>query len=202
MKEALHASIDRADLVLSPVATRLDQAERWLAASGGALDGVIAKPSDEPYHQGERAMRKVKQLRTADCVVGGYRKNAKGGGASLLLGLYDAHGKLDLVGFTSAFPTAERMALAKKVKSHEDGPGFTGKAPGGPSRWNPDKSGDYIPLKHALVAEVIYDQVSSDRFRHGTKLLRWRPDKAPAQCTRDQLIHEVKPAELLELVGR
>src|SRR3546814_15199241 len=94
------------------------------------------------------------------------------------------------------------MALAKKVKSHEDGPGFTGKAPGGPSRWNPDKSGDYIPLKHALVAEVIYDQVSSDRFRHGTKLLRWRPDKAPAQCTRDQLIHEVKPAELLELVGR
>src|SRR3546814_3190064 len=82
MKEALHASIDRADLVLSPVATRLDQAERWLAASGGALDGVIAKPSDEPYHQGERAMRKVKQLRTADCVVGGYRKNAKGGGAS------------------------------------------------------------------------------------------------------------------------
>src|SRR3546814_11283829 len=85
-------------------------------------------------------MRKVKQLRTADCVVGGYRKNAKGGGASLLLGLYDAHGKLDLVGFTSAFPTAERMALAKKVKSHEDGPGFTGKAPGGPSRWNPDKS--------------------------------------------------------------
>src|SRR3546814_3384880 len=92
-------------------------------------------------------MRKVKQLRTADCVVGGYRKNAKGGGASLLLGLYDAHGKLDLVGFTSAFPSAERMALAKKVKSHEDGPGFTGKAPGGPSRWNPDKSGDYIPLR-------------------------------------------------------
>src|SRR3546814_4011753 len=88
--------------------------ELLLAASGGALDGVIAKPSDEPYHQGERAMRKVKQLRTADCVVGGYRKNAKGGGASLLLGLYDAHGKLDLVGFTSAFPTAERMALAKK----------------------------------------------------------------------------------------
>src|SRR3546814_13181027 len=100
-----------------------------------------------------------------------------------------------LVGFTSAFPTAERMALAKKVKSHEDGPGFTGKAPGGPSRWNPDKSGDYIPLKHALVAEVIYDQVSSDRFRHGTKLLRWRPDKAPAQCTRDQLIHEVRSEE-------
>src|SRR3546814_5721894 len=91
MKEALHASIDRADLVLSPVATRLDQAERWLAARGGALDGVIAKLSDEPYHQGERAMRKVKQLRTADCGVGGYRQKAKGGGASLLLGLYDAH---------------------------------------------------------------------------------------------------------------
>lgn len=200
--EALHAEIARPDLILSPVATSLDQAEQWLAASGGALDGVIAKPRDEAYRAGERAMRKVKQVRTADCVVGGYRKSAKGGVASLLLGLYDDRGKLDLVGFTSSFPAAEREALARKLKPCEGGPGFTGKAPGGPSRWNPDKSGEYIPLRHDLIAEVVYDQVTSGRFRHGTRLLRWRPDKAPRQCTRDQLIREVRPAELLELVTR
>src|SRR3546814_17440556 len=111
MKEALHASIDRADLVLSPVATRLDQAERWLAASGGALDGVIAKPSDEPYHPGERAMRMVQLLRTADSVVGGYRNYAKGGVATLLLGLYDAHGMTALFVFPISFAIAARLAL-------------------------------------------------------------------------------------------
>lgn len=200
--EALHATIRRADLILSPVTANREEAERWLGASGGALDGVIAKAGDEPYRAGERAMHKVKQLRTADCVVGGYRKSARGGVASLLLGLYDDHGQLDLVGFTSAFPAAQKEALATRVEAQEGGPGFTGRAPGGPSRWNPDKTGDYIRLKHELVAEVVYDQVTSGRFRHGTRLLRWRPDKAPAQCTRAQLVREVKPAELLELVDR
>lgn len=199
--ERLHAGVPDASLVLSPMSTALGQAENWLAATGGALDGVIAKRSDEPYRSGERAMRKIKQLRTADCVIGGYRMAAKGGVASLLLGLYDGDGRLDLVGFASAFPAAERLALTERLEPHAGGSGFTGRAPGGPSRWNPDKSGDYIPLRHELVAEVIYDQVTAGRFRHGTKLYRWRPDKAPAQCTRDQLIRELRPAELLELVA-
>ncbi|WP_395396324.1 ATP-dependent DNA ligase (plasmid) [Novosphingobium sp. BL-8A] len=200
--EALHSNLGRSDVILSPLTTIPGEAQRWLAASGGALDGVIAKQSDLPYLPGQRAMRKVKQRRTADCVVGGYRKDAKGRVASLLLGLYVVQGRLDLVGFTSAFRATERVALATKVKAHEGGPGFTGRAPGGPSRWNPDKSGHYVALKHELVAEVVYDQVTSGRFRHGTKLLRWRPDKAPCQCTGDQLIREVKPAELIELGRR
>ena len=198
--EKLCASMDDPALILSPVSTELDQANQWLASSGGALDGVIAKPSGEPYRPGERAMRKVKQQRTADCVIGGYRETGKGAVASLLLGLYDENGKLDLVGFSSSFPATERRALARRLEQHEGGPGFTGKAPGGPSRWNPEKTGEYIPIDHRLVVEVIYDQVTGGRFRHGTKLLRWRPDKAPEQCTRDQLIRELRPAELLQLV--
>ncbi|KAK0340397.1 hypothetical protein LTR94_030672, partial [Friedmanniomyces endolithicus] len=150
---------------------------------------------------GERAMRKVKRLRTADCVVGGYRTNAKGEVASLLLGLLNDAGKLDLVGFSSAFPAAERKALGAILEPHEGGPGFTGKSPGGPSRWNPDKSGDYISLDHDLVVEVIYDQITAGRFRHGTRFHRWRPDKAGRQCRYDQLIRELKPAELMELIA-
>ena len=185
--EALHKTIANPALILSPASQSLDQAAAWLTATGGALDGVVAKPLDQPYQPGGRAMRKVKQLRTADCVVGGYRTNAKGEVTSLLLGLFNEYGKLDLVGFSSAFPAVERKALRNILKPHEGGAGFTGKAPGGPSRWNPDKSGDYIALDHQLVAEVIYDQITAGRFRHGTKLLRWRPDKAPQACTEDQL---------------
>ncbi|MCW2406695.1 ATP-dependent DNA ligase [Sphingobium sp. B1D7B] len=200
--EALYSSIVNSSLILSPASTSLEQAKTWLAETGGALDGVIAKALDEPYRPGERAMRKVKQLRTADCVVGGYRKTAKGDVASLLLGLYTQTGHLDLVGFSSGFPATERKALIKALKPHEGGPGFTGKAPGGPSRWNPDKSGDYIALDHGLVAEVIYDQITAGRFRHGTRFRRWRPDKAPVQCTFDQLVRELKPAELIQLVEK
>jgi ATP-dependent DNA ligase len=199
--ELLYASMADPALVLSPVSNELDEAEHWLTSSGGALDGVIAKPSDGPYRPGERAMRKVKQLRTADCVVGGYRKTYNGSIASLLLGLYDERGKLDLVGFTSAFPMAKRRDLAQKLKPQEGGAGFTGRSPGGPSRWQPDKSGDYIRLAHSLVVEVIYDQVTAGRFRHAARLMRWRPDKAPEQCTRDQLIRELRPKELLHLVA-
>lgn len=197
--ETFNAAIDRADFLLSPISDELAQAKAWLSASGGALDGVIAKPADEAYRPGERAMRKVKQLRTADCVVGGYRTDKAGAIASLLLGLYDDMGKLDLVGFTSAFAAQERRSLLGKLEPHAGGEGFTGKAPSGPSRWNPDKSGDYVPLTHELVAEVVYDQITGGRFRHGTRLLRWRPDKSPRQCTRDQLVSELRPAELGEL---
>lgn len=173
---------------LSPATTDLAEAKAWLAGAGAALDGVVAKRRDGPYLSGERAMLKVKRLRTADCVVGGfrYRKDSREVG-SLLLGLYDEDGKLDHVGFTSAISDEARPALTAKLEALVGGPGFTGDAPGGPSRWGTERSADWRPLKTKLVAEVRYDQVTGDRFRHGTTLLRWRPDKAPRQCTLAQL---------------
>ncbi|MBV9990337.1 MAG: ATP-dependent DNA ligase [Alphaproteobacteria bacterium] len=188
-----------ATLRLSPMSRRPADAKAWLARAGrGALDGVIAKPLDEPYRLGERAMLKVKCLRTADCVVGGFRYETGGDRVgSLLLGLYDGQGRLDHVGFTSAIADDEREALTRKLEKLRGGPGFTGDAPGGPSRWSTARSSEWVPLKPKLVAEVRYDQVTANRFRHGTKFLRWRPDKAPAQCTFDQLVREARPAELV-----
>ncbi len=191
-------------LRLSPYTRRRAEAEKWLERAGGALDGVIAKRLDGPYQPGERAMLKVKRRRTADCVVGGFRY-AQGSSlvGSLLLGLYDAEGKLDHVGFTSTIANAERAALTKRLEALIEPPGFTGNAPGGPSRWSTERSGDWQPLRAELVVEVRYDQVTGDRFRHGTKLLRWRPDKAPAQCTFEQLAQEARPAKLVaKMLGR
>jgi ATP-dependent DNA ligase len=197
---AFHKKHGNDSLLLSPCTLELDQAEEWLARSGGSLDGVIAKPLDKPYRPGERAMLKVKQHRTADCVVGGFRRTPdKTGIASLLLGLYDEQGQLNHVGFTSAIRARERIALAARFASLIESPGFTGKAPGGPSRWNNGRENEWEPLRPELVVEVLYDQVTADRFRHGTRLLRWRPDKAPRQCSKDQLIHELRPAELAGL---
>ena len=187
-------------LLLSPATTDRDVALGWLKRSGGALDGVVAKRLDQPYRFGERAMVKVKQLRTADCVVGGFRyaeKKAEVG--SLLLGLYDDDGLLHHVGFTSGIPAKERPALTKKLEKLIGSPGFTGNAPGGPSRWATERSAAWKPLKPKLVVEVRYDQVTGRRFRHGTALMRWRPDKAPRQCTFEQLAPELKPSEIAEL---
>ena len=151
---------------------------------------------------GERAMIKVKQQRTADCVVGGFRYAEKTHVVgSLLLGLYDDEGLLDHVGFTSAIPAEERAALTKKLEALIEPPGFTGRAPGGPSRWNTERTGQWKPLKPVLVVEVRYDQVTARRFRHGTGLVRWRPDKDPSQCNFDQLAPELRPSELKELFG-
>ena len=187
-------------LLLSPATTSRDVALGWLERSGGALDGVIAKRLDQPYRFGERAMVKVKQLRTADCVVGGFRyAEKKHEVGSLLLGLFDEEGKLHHVGFTSAIPAKERPALTGKLEALIEPPGFTGNAPGGPSRWNTERTGQWEPLKPELVIEVRYDQVTGRRFRHGTALLRWRPDKAPKQCTFEQLAPELKPSEIKEL---
>src|SRR5436853_262451 len=133
--------------------------KRWLKrAGGGELDGVIAKRLDEAYRAGERAMVKVKCLRTADCVVGGFRyaTNSKQVG-SLLLGLFNGQGKLDHVGFTSGISEKQRPALTRKVEALKGGPGFTGDAPGGPSRWSTERSAQWEPLKLKLVAEVQYD---------------------------------------------
>jgi ATP-dependent DNA ligase len=189
-------------LHLSPVTQDRDVALGWLERSGGALDGVIAKRADQEYRPGERAMVKVKQQRAADCVVGGFRyadKQRQVG--SLLLGLYDEAGLLDHVGFTSSIADKERAALTARLEKLIEPPGFTGSAPGGPSRWNTKRSMAWEPLKPMLVAEVRYDQVTGRRFRHGTGFLRWRPDKDPKQCTFEQLAPELKPSELEELFG-
>jgi ATP-dependent DNA ligase len=203
--EGLAAPAPRPDVLLSPFTLDCAVAKTWLEMAGEALDGVVAKRRDGPYESGERAMLKVKQLKTADCVVGGFRygTNSRVVG-SLLLGLYNEAGKLDHVGFTSAIPAAEREALTKTLEKLIEPPGFTGDAPGGPSRWSTERTGEWEPLRPELVAEVRYDHVTGKRFRHGTKFLRWRPDKAPAQCRMDQLQPEARPAALakdLEAAG-
>ena len=187
--ERVAASMGQADrMQLSPFTLHAADAEAWLDERGGALDGVVAKQSSARYQPGERAMLKVKRQRSADCVVGGYRY-AKGSRevGSLLLGLFNDQGTLDHVGFTSAIAHAERAALTRRLEQITEPPGFTGDAPGGPSRWSTDRSADWQPLRTELVVEVSYDQVTDGRFRHGTMLRRWRPDKVPRQCTREQL---------------
>jgi ATP-dependent DNA ligase len=181
-------------LKLSPYTLDRDEARLWLDGARGSLDGVVAKRSDGAYLPGERAMLKVKRLRSADCVVGGFRYAAGSREVgSLLLGLYDKDGKLDHVGFTSTITDVERPALTKLLGTLIAPPGFTGNAPGGPSRWSTERSGEWEPVKPVLVVEVRYDHVTGDRFRHGTKLIRFRPDKAPKQCTFDQLTPATLP---------
>jgi ATP-dependent DNA ligase len=174
---------------LSPQTNDLKIAKSWLAGAGGDVDGVIAKRLDMPYQSGNRhGMVKVKRLRTADCVVGGFRYASEGEVVgSLLLGLYDDEGLLHHVGFTSSFKATEKPALTKKVEALIKAPGFTGRAPGGPSRWSTDRSAEWKPLAPKLVIEVQYDHFTGGRFRHGTKFLRWRPDKKPAQCGMEQV---------------
>jgi ATP-dependent DNA ligase len=149
-------------------------------------------------------MQKIKPRKTADCVVGGFRYASKGGAVgSLLLGLYDDEGLLHHVGFTSSQTETERRALAPKLEKLIHPPGFTGNAPGGPSRWSTKRSMEWQPLQPKLVVEVEYDHVSGDRFRHGTRFVRFRPDKAPRQCTFEQISRpEGKLLKLLEATGR
>ncbi len=201
--ERFHTKAGTDRLLLSPITRDVAQAERWLARGGSALDGVVAKRLDLAYRPGERAMAKVKQHRSADCVVGGFRYagDARKAVGSLLLGLYGSDDKLDHVGFTSSFDAEEKRALLATVEPLIEAPGFTGDAPGGQSRWSTERSTRWQPLRPELVVEVRYDQVTGCRFRHGTTFLRWRPDKAPDQCRMDQLARELKPAELEELLG-
>ncbi len=176
---------------LSPATTDLAIAKKWFDKVGGNLDGVVAKQIDAPYASGERtAMVKVKQIRSADCVVGGFRyaTGARVVG-SLLLGLYGGDSLLHHVGFTSAFKASDRRELTRKFEALRKPPGFTGNAPGGPSRWSTERSGKWEPVDPKIVIEVAYDHFTGGRFRHGTKILRWRPDKAPKQCTMDQVAH-------------
>jgi ATP-dependent DNA ligase len=175
---------------LSPATAEYQTAQHWmtdLAASG--FDGVVAKELDCAYASGERtAMRKIKRIRTADCVVGGFRYASKGGQVgSLLLGLYDDQELLNHVGFSSSFTAPERKKLKQILQPYFGGSGFTGHAPGGPSRWSTERSGEWEPLQLKLVCEVRYDHFSGGRFRHGTKFLRWRPEKTPRSCTYEQV---------------
>ena len=173
-------------LTLTPGTRERAVAEAWLADP--KREGVVAKRWEGPYVEGERAMVKVKRARTADCVVGGFRYASHGGVVgSLLLGLYDDQGLLDHVGFTSGIAAADKPALTGRLEALRGGPGFTGDKPGGPSRWATERSAEWVPLRPELVVEVAFDHVSGGRFRHGTRLLRFRPDKAPEQCRRDQI---------------
>lgn len=181
---------------LSPQTCEFDTAKKWFHRMAGPLDGVIAKRLDLPYESGERgAMLKIKNLRTADCVVGGFRYGSKNRlVGSLLLGLYNKEGKLDHVGFTSGLAAAGKPALTTKLEALIEPPGFTGAAPGGPSRWSTERSAEWEPLRPELVVEVQYDHFSGARFRHGTKLVRWRPDKDPKTCRSDQVKQESQSA--------
>ena len=193
--EALFGKLPEGErIVLSPATPDRKTAERWMRElAGTGLDGVIAKLADSPYLSGDRSgMVKVKRVRTADCVVGGFRwaqagsKN-RGMIGSLLLGLYDEQGRLDHVGFSSSFTAGERRELEPVLLPLREPPGFTGRAPGGPSRWSQGRSTEWEPLRPSLVCEVRYDHFAGDRFRHGTKFLRWRPEKRPEQCTFEQV---------------
>ncbi len=185
---------------LSPSTTKLSDAKKWLSQAGGALDGVIAKRSDVPYLSGSRnGMQKIKNYRSADCVVGGFRYNeGRDVVGSLLLGLYDSDGRLNHVGFTSNIPSADKPLLTKKLERLIEPPGFTGNAPGGPSRWSSSRATKWLPLKPTLVVEVSYDHYSGGRFRHGTSLIRFRPDKDASQCKTEQVTQ--KQADLLKLL--
>lgn len=163
-----------------------DLAQRWLGA--GDIEGIVAKRLDEPYRPGERAMTKIKRIHTADCVVGGFRYGTDSPlVGSLLLGLYNDSGLLDHVGFTSGLAAVDKPELTRRLEALRSEPGFTGDRPGGPSRWSTERSTQWVPLRPELVVEVSFDHVSGGRFRHGTRLLRFRPDKAPSQCRMDQI---------------
>ena len=186
---------DKGLLELSPVTNDLSKARKWFHMGVG-LDGIVAKRKDLPYQSGERTgMQKIKTQRTADCVVGGFRylekKRLVG---SLLLGLYNDKGLLDHVGYTSSIHDEDRAALTKKLEPMIKPPGFTGKAPGGPSRWSTKHSMKWQPLQTKLVVEVQFDHFTGGRFRHGTKFLRWRPEKALEDCTMKQVRRENRSA--------
>jgi ATP-dependent DNA ligase len=191
---------------LSPATTDLALGEKWFGSAGAALDGVIAKRVEMDYRSGDRTgMQKVKNLRTAECVVGGYRYGSKATKTlgSLLLGLYDNAGLLHHVGFCSSLTAKQREDLTPKIeklrKPVGEGGGFTGKAPGGPSRWSTERSGEWEAVRPDLVVEVQYDHFTGGRFRHGTKFLRWRPDKPPRQCTMDQVTGHRPSLQILDL---
>jgi ATP-dependent DNA ligase len=202
----------KAPVHLTPATQDSAVAGDWFARFEGAgLDGVVAKPGDQPYLPGKRTMLKVKHQRTADCVVAGFRWHKDGGiVGSLILGLYDESGTLHHMGVTASFTVARRKELVQELEPYradavaahpwlsDESP--TGRVPGGVSRWSAGKTMDWEPLRIELVCEVAYDHLQEQRFRHATTFVRWRPDRAPASCVYSQLDTPV-PSELSEVFG-
>jgi ATP-dependent DNA ligase len=203
-------------IILTPLTEDPDVAQDWFTRFEGAgFDGVMAKPLDLPYAQNKRVMFKVKHERTADCVVAGFRWHKDGEGVgSLLLGLYDDDGVLHHVGVASSFTAARRRELVEELAPlREDALAghpwrdwaeaqeqAGGRMPGARSRWAADKDLSWEPLRPELVAEVRYEHLLSGRFRHGGRLVRFRPDRTPESCTYAQL-EQVAPAELQAVFG-
>jgi ATP-dependent DNA ligase len=182
--------VKRPDIRLSPATSDPDVVEAWHAKLGArALDGVVAKRLEMAYQSGNRhGMQKVKVERTAECVVGGFRYAAKERVVgSFLLGLYDDEGVLHHCGFCASFNAQMKQELLAVVEPLRGGGGFTGAAPGGPSRWANERTGEWEALTPTLVVEIGYDHFSGGRFRHGTRFIRFRPDKDPRACTYDQV---------------
>ncbi len=207
---------DGASIHLTPLTTDPGTASDWFSRFEGAgLDGVVAKRAGEPYHEGKRVMQKVKHQRSADCVVAGYRTHKDGKGVgSLLLGLYDDAGELHHVGVASSFAATLRDRLADEVRPLEDEAieghpwrewaaataGEAARMPGAGNRWNAKKDMSWTPLRIERVAEVAFEHLQGDRFRHTARFQRWRPDRDPASCTYEQLDTPV-PVELHEVFG-
>jgi ATP-dependent DNA ligase len=200
---------------LTPATTDADVARDWFDRFEGAgLDGVVAKAVDLAYVPDKRLMLKVKHDRTADCAVAGFRWHKDGEGVgSLLLGLFDEAGTLHHVGVATSFSAARRRELVDELEPYRAGAldghpwrtwaeaaGETQRLPGANSRWNAGKDLSWEPLRVELVAEVGYDNLQGDRFRHATKLVRWRPDREPSSCTYAQLDRPV-PEELSRVFG-
>ena len=208
----------KSPVLLTPATRDPALAAQWFERFEGAgLDGVIAKPLDGPYREGERTMQKVKHQRTADCVVGGYREHKDGGVGSLLLGLNDSGGVLHHVGVASSFAAPLRKQLAEELAPYREGAlddhpwrewaehdaasrESGQRRPGAVSRWNAGKDLTWEPLRVELVAEVAYEHLQGDRFRHTARFVRWRPDREPQSCTYAQLDAPV-PIELREVFG-
>ncbi len=206
----------RPPLYLTPMTRDRVRALRWLREFEGAgLDGVIAKPAQLAYQPGKRALVKVKHVRTADCVVAGFRwhKSGKDAVGSLLLGLYDERGQLHHVGVTSAFTMAMRRQLVSELaplrrdalqghpwRDWANAADDATRMPGAQSRWSAGKDLSWEPLRIERVCEVKYDHLQGDRFRHATQFVRWRPDKQPRDCRYDQL-EVTTPYELAKIFG-
>jgi ATP-dependent DNA ligase len=215
LEEVLPANHPR--LYLTPISDDAEVAQDWFHRFEGAgFDGVMAKPADAPYVQDQRAMFKVKHQRTADCVVAGFRWHKDGAGiGSLLVGLYDDRGTLHHVGVATSFTAARRRELVGEITplragALDDHPwrewaeaeahDGTKRMPGTPSRWNNQKDLSWEPLRPERVVEVRYENLQAGRFRHASRMLRWRDDKLPRECTYDQL-DEAPPAELALIFG-
>jgi len=175
------AALEKLPVPATPLTRVREEAEPWLLSG----EGVVAKDVNAPYRPGQRVgMVKIKRLRTIDAVVTGYRPGKEPGTVgSLILGLYDKSGALHVVGHSSGLRASEKRALPAKLQPYETG----SRGHGDPSRWTSEKDLEWIELRPELVVEVTYDHSSGGRIRHGTKILRWREDKAPRECFLDQM---------------